>query len=226
MLPISPAWNPFWEGLKRHIFRLGFEVRWAYINVPSVGCIVEGNFGWGRESKRFWQTQSYHVQRIWVPFWRHPIIFKRRPSKTAFCNRSKPPPEYWHTQRKQSQPQQGETPWGKCAPLPRISILLPSKRRLLLGVDSPKSWSWTKKTWQKSDASNDLPQIGGVNKENLADTSEANSRTPKHIIDGWMKCTRQPTTSFELRLWKFPSYSWFKNQTTLRIEFHFKRNNK
>lgn len=121
MLPISPAWNPFWEGLKRHIFRLGFEVRWAYINVPSVGCIVEGNFGWGRESKRFWQTQSYHVQRIWVPFWRHPIIFKRRPSKTAFCNRSKPPPEYWHTQRKQSQPQQGETPWGKCAPLPRIS---------------------------------------------------------------------------------------------------------
>ena len=156
-----------------------------------------------------------------------PIIFKRRPSKTAFCNRSKPPPEYWHTQRKQSQPQQGETPWGKCAPLPKDFNIAAVKT-------ATASWSWfpkeleveQKKTWQKSDASNDLPQIGGVNKENLADTSEANSRTPKHIIDGWIKCTRQPTTSFYLRLWTFPSYSWFKNQTTLRIEFHFKRNNK
>ena len=133
MLPISPAWNPFWEGLKRHIFRLGFEVRWAYINVPSVGCIVEGNFGWGRESKRFWQTQSYHVQRIWVPFWRHPIIFKRRPSKTAFCNRSKPPPEYWHTQRKQKPASTRRNAMGKMCP--RSQGFQPVKT-------ATASWSW------------------------------------------------------------------------------------
>ena len=128
----------------------------------------------------FAKPKGYNVQRIWAPFWRQPATWI-----LAYSAQAKPA----STMAKRH---------GANVPRsPRISILLPSKRRLLLGM-IPKRVEFE----QKNVAKVKCVKLSSPNwwcffKEKLADTLwNQQAWTPKHIIDGWIKCTRQPTTSF------------------------------